>query len=85
MNLVTAKNQFHSFGDHPLLDKANFSIESGERICLVGRNGAGKSTLLKIISRQVKVDEGEIAYARDLRIAAERSRRKKQGQTRLLN
>jgi len=69
MNLVTAKNLYHSFGDHPLLDKANFSIESGERICLVGRNGAGKSTLLKIISRQIKVDEGEIAYARDLRIA----------------
>ena len=69
MNLVTAKNLYHSFGDHPLLDKASFSIESGERICLVGRNGAGKSTLLKIISRQIKVDEGEIAYARDLRIA----------------
>jgi len=69
MNLVTAKNLYHSFGDHPLLDKANFSIESGERICLVGRNGAGKSTLLKIIARQIKADEGEIAYARDLRIA----------------
>ena len=69
MNLVTAKNLYHSFGDHPLLDKADFSIESGERICLVGRNGAGKSTLLKIISRQIKADEGEIAYARDLRIA----------------
>ena len=69
MNLVTAKNLHHSFGDHPLLDKANFSIESGERICLVGRNGTGKSTLLKIISRQIKVDEGDIAYARDLRIA----------------
>jgi len=69
MNLVTAKNLYHSYGDHPLLDKASFSIESGERICLVGRNGAGKSTLLKIISRQIKVDEGDIAYMRDLRIA----------------
>ncbi len=69
MNLVTAKNLYHSFGDHPLFDKTSFSIESGERICLVGRNGAGKSTLLKIISRQIKVDEGDIAYARDLRIA----------------
>ncbi|MDH5354193.1 MAG: ATP-binding cassette domain-containing protein [Gammaproteobacteria bacterium] len=69
MNLITAKNLYHSYGDHPLLDKASFSIESGERICLVGRNGAGKSTLLKVIAGQFKADEGEIAYARDLRIA----------------
>ena len=69
MNLITAKNLYHSYGDHPLLDKTSFSIESGERICLVGRNGAGKSTLLKIIAGQLKADEGEIAYARNLRIA----------------
>lgn len=69
MNLITAKNLYHSYGDHPLLDKTSFSIESGERICLVGRNGAGKSTLLKIIAAQFKADEGEIAYARNLRIA----------------
>ena len=69
MNLITAKNLYHSYGDHPLLDKTSFSIESGERICLVGRNGAGKSTLLKIIAGQFKADEGEIAYARNLRIA----------------
>ena len=69
MNLITAKNLYHSYGDHPLLDKTSFSIESGERICLVGRNGAGKSTLLKIIAGQIKPDEGDMAYARDLRIA----------------
>ncbi len=69
MNLITAKNLYHSYGDHPLLDKTSFSIESGERICLVGRNGAGKSTLLKIIAGQFKADEGEIAYTRNLRIA----------------
>ena len=63
MNLITAKNLYHSYGDHPLLDKTSFSIESGERICLIGRNGAGKSTLLKIIAGQFKADEGEIAYA----------------------
>ncbi|MCP4494794.1 MAG: ATP-binding cassette domain-containing protein [Gammaproteobacteria bacterium] len=69
MNLVTAKNLHHSFGDHPLLDSTSFTVESGERVCLVGRNGAGKSTLLKIIARQIKPDTGEIAYLRDIRIA----------------
>ncbi len=69
MNLVTAKNLYHSFGDHPLLDKTSFAIESGERVCLVGRNGTGKSTLLKIIAGHIKADDGELVYSRDLKIS----------------
>lgn len=69
MNLVTATNIYHSFGDHPLLDKTSFAIESGERVCLVGRNGTGKSTLLKLISGHIKADDGEMVYARDLKIS----------------
>jgi len=69
MNLVNAKNIYHSFGDQPLLDSTNLTIESGERICLVGRNGAGKSTLLKMLSREIKPDDGEFNFARDIRIA----------------
>lgn len=69
MNLVTAKNIYHSFGDQPLLDKTSFAIESGERVCLVGRNGTGKSTLLKIIAGHVKADDGEMVYSRDLKIS----------------
>ncbi len=69
MNLVTAKNLYHSFGDRPLLDKTSFAIESGERVCLVGRNGTGKSTLLKIIAGYIKADDGEMVYARDLKIS----------------
>jgi ATP-binding cassette subfamily F protein uup len=69
MNLVNAKNIYHSFGDQPLLDSTNLTIETGERICLVGRNGAGKSTLLKMLSREIKPDDGEFNFARDIRIA----------------
>jgi ATP-binding cassette subfamily F protein uup len=69
MNLVNAKNIYHSFGDLPLFDSTNLTIETGERICLVGRNGAGKSTLLKMLSRQISPDDGEFNFARDIRIA----------------
>ena len=69
MNLLNAKNLYHSYGDQPVLDMADLGIEDGERICLVGRNGAGKSTLLKILSGQIKPDEGEINRARGLRVA----------------
>ncbi|MFT5599335.1 MAG: ATP-binding cassette subfamily F protein uup [Urechidicola sp.] len=69
MNLLNANNLYHSYGDQPLLDMANLSIEDGERICLVGRNGTGKSTLLKMLSGQIKPDEGEINKSRGLLVA----------------
>jgi ATP-binding cassette subfamily F protein uup len=69
MSLVNAKNIYHSYGDQPLLDHANLTIDAGERICLVGRNGAGKSTLLRMLIRAIKPDEGDINFARDIRIA----------------
>ncbi len=49
-----------AYGDQPLLDKANFQIEAGERVCLIGRNGAGKSTLMRLVSGVSQPDDGVI-------------------------
>lgn len=68
MPLITIKDLHHSFGDAPVLDHANLSIDKGERICLVGRNGEGKSTLLKLLGKKIKPDEGEVIYSRDTRV-----------------
>ncbi|MGB5334219.1 MAG: ATP-binding cassette domain-containing protein [Woeseiaceae bacterium] len=48
------------FGEQVILRNAELSIESGERICLIGRNGAGKSTTLKLIMGTIDADRGEI-------------------------
>ena len=48
------------FGEQKILTDADFSIESGERVCLIGRNGAGKSTTLKLIKGELEPDRGEI-------------------------
>ncbi|MCH7830611.1 MAG: ATP-binding cassette domain-containing protein [Proteobacteria bacterium] len=48
------------FGEQVILRDADLSIESGERICLIGRNGAGKSTTLKLIMGELEPDHGEI-------------------------
>lgn len=58
----------YSLGLTALLDKANLTLDAGERLCLMGRNGAGKSTLLKVIAGEVKVDGGEIQREQDLRV-----------------
>ena len=54
------------FGEQVILRDAVFSIEPGERICLLGRNGAGKSTTLKLIMGEMEPDHGTIVPRSDL-------------------
>lgn len=49
-----------AFGGPHLLDGVNLQIDSGERVCLLGRNGTGKSSLMKVISGEIAPDQGEI-------------------------
>ena len=49
-----------NLGGKPLLDVADFSVETGERLCLVGRNGAGKSSLLALLGGRIQPDSGTI-------------------------
>jgi ATP-binding cassette subfamily F protein uup len=51
-----------AFGDQSILRDAEFSIEPGERVCLIGRNGAGKTTLFKLITKQIEPDSGEVRF-----------------------
>jgi ATP-binding cassette subfamily F protein uup len=57
------------FGDRAILKEASFSLELGERVCLIGRNGAGKSTLLKILSGEVVPDGGTVQTRTGLRVS----------------
>ncbi|PVV06567.1 MAG: ABC transporter ATP-binding protein [gamma proteobacterium symbiont of Ctena orbiculata] len=59
MPLITLRNLQLSYGDMPLLDQLDLTIEKGERIALLGRNGAGKSTLMRVIQGSVIADDGE--------------------------
>jgi len=69
MPLITLQDVFLSYGQPPLIDHINLTIEPGERVCLIGRNGAGKSTLLKIIDGQIIADEGSIKRASGEKVA----------------
>ncbi len=60
MSLLRFEDIRLDFGEQVILRDAEFSIEPGERVCLIGRNGAGKSTTLKLIMGEMEPDQGEI-------------------------
>ena len=68
MALFTLHNAHLAFGLAPLLNGADFAIETRERIGLIGRNGAGKSSLLKVLARTQVLDDGAIALQGGVRI-----------------
>lgn len=67
--MLAYRNLTVSFGDAPVLDAAQFSLEARERVCLLGRNGEGKSTLLRVIRGELQPDSGELEQSRELRVA----------------
>jgi ATP-binding cassette subfamily F protein uup len=69
MTLLTLRDAQLAYGDFPLLDHAQLSVQDGERIGLIGRNGTGKSTLLKVVMGAALLDDGAIERRDGLRIA----------------
>lgn len=68
MSIISLTNFSQNFGDKILFENANFSLNPGEKIGLVGLNGAGKSTLIKIIIGSVLLDKGDMYINRKFNI-----------------
>ena len=51
------------------MDQANLTVESGERVCLLGRNGTGKTTLLRLLQGTLEADQGEVIRQQGLQTA----------------
>ncbi|MBC3809614.1 ATP-binding cassette domain-containing protein [Undibacterium seohonense] len=69
MAVISLSNAQLAFGHVALLDHAEFSIETSERVGLIGRNGTGKSSLLKIIAGTFKLDDGLLVMQQGIKIA----------------
>ena len=69
MAVISLSSAQLAFGHVALLDHAEFSLESNERVGLIGRNGTGKSSLLKIISGMSKLDDGLLVMQQGIKIA----------------
>jgi len=68
MPLLSLQDAELAFGLHPLLDRAGFAIDEGERIGLIGRNGTGKSSLLNVIAGRLDLDDGEMKRRDGMRV-----------------
>ncbi|HBR28048.1 MAG TPA: ABC transporter ATP-binding protein [Firmicutes bacterium] len=62
MTLIKAVNLAKAYGEQVLFTEANFLINQGERIGLVGRNGYGKTTLLRLLTGEEEPDQGTITF-----------------------
>lgn len=69
MAVISLSNAQLAFGHVALLDHAEFSLETSERVGLIGRNGTGKSSLLKIIAGRFKLDDGLLVMQQGIKIA----------------
>ena len=60
MSIVTLQSVKKDFGIKELLKDANFSLDTNDKVGLIGTNGSGKSTLLKMIAGLESIDSGQI-------------------------
>ena len=68
MTLLRLEQLQLAYGTQVLLNRADLTVEKGERLALVGRNGTGKSTLLKLVAGDIQADDGTIWRAPGLKI-----------------
>jgi ATP-binding cassette subfamily F protein 3 len=69
MAVAIASNLAKNIAGAPLLRGVSFKLERRERMTVAGRNGAGKTTLLRMLSGEDQIDGGELALAKNTRIA----------------
>ena len=69
MPLLRLSNACLAYGHVPLLDHAEFLIDTGERVALIGRNGSGKSSLLRALAGTGVIDDGEVWRQPGLKMA----------------
>ena len=68
MSLITCENLTLGYEGKAILSGLNFSVNSGDYLCIVGENGSGKSTLMKTLLHLQSPMSGSIILGDDLKI-----------------
>jgi zinc transport system ATP-binding protein len=59
--LVRVKNVWVHYGDVPVLEDINLSVQQGDFLGIIGPNGGGKTTLLRVILGLIKPSRGKVS------------------------
>ncbi len=68
MSILNVEHLTHGFGDRAIFDDVSFRLLKGEHIGLIGANGEGKSSFMNIITGKLMPDEGNIEWAKNIRV-----------------
>jgi simple sugar transport system ATP-binding protein len=60
--ILEARQVSRSFGHVRALDHADFDVNEGEVVAIIGDNGAGKSTMVKALTGNLALDSGELLF-----------------------
>ncbi len=69
MAVLIASGLRKELSGDPLFDGVSFRLRRGDRLALAGPNGAGKTTLLRTLVGETSLTAGELAFAKDTRVA----------------
>ncbi|HTL48998.1 MAG TPA: ATP-binding cassette domain-containing protein [Verrucomicrobiae bacterium] len=68
MAFISLQDISLAFGGPLIFDHLSLHVEQGDRVALLGRNGVGKTTLMRVMSGEIKVDEGKVIYQKGVRV-----------------
>ena len=68
MRLITCENLTLGYEGKAILSGLDFSVDSGDYLCIVGENGSGKSTLMKTLLHLQQPMGGSITTGEGLKI-----------------
>lgn len=68
MSILNVEHLSHGFGDRAIFNDVSFRLLKGEHIGLIGANGEGKSTFLNIITNKLMPDDGNVEWAKNVRV-----------------
>jgi NitT/TauT family transport system ATP-binding protein len=61
--LIEFRGVSHLFGDRPVLQDINLTINKSEFVCMVGPSGCGKTTMLRMVGGLQTPAMGEVTFA----------------------
>lgn len=68
MSILNVEHLTHGFGDRAIFEDVSFKLLKGEHVGLIGANGEGKSTFMNIITGKLMPDEGNVEWAKNVRV-----------------